>query len=419
MALWFWFVTLVIAAFPIYANDTFSLPVKSGEEVSVNVYPATFSDSNKPLVIWFTEGYANRQTFKQIITKFNDVGYDLWQVDLLESYFIERTPTNIRGLTGDGAAVVLAHANQQGRPFVAVSSGRMSLPLLRGARLWQLENKPEKGIGHLKQVMTFFPNVFDAPKSAGDVPELFPIVSSTSLPITVIQPTEGAFKWKLPLIINALQGNDSQVAIAAAAHARDWYFIKDDGSDLEKQAAKSIADRFEVWLKAGRVGANTRFKPVAQLAAKKATVSLKGLVKIANRAATNFELIDISGKEIHLTDKRGKVILLNFWASWCAPCVKEIPSMNRLAESFDSNKFEIVSVNFKESPDVIAAFFKKVQVDFPVLIDLEGKVANQYEIFAFPSSFIIDAQGDLRYSVNAAIEWDEPQIKLVIESLIN
>ena len=418
MRIWFFFVTLVIAAFPVYASGSFSLPVKSGEEVTVNVYLSTFGDSNRPLVVWFTEGYASRQTFKQIMTQFNDAGYELWQVDLLDSYFIERTPTNIRGLTGEGVASVLEHANQQGRPFVAVSSGRMSLPLLRGARLWQLENKPEKGIGNLQQVVTFFPNVFDAPKKAGDVPELFPIVSSSSLPITVIQPTEGAFKWKLPDIINALQANGSQVAVVAASHARDWYFVKDDGNDLEKQAAASIADRFEVWLKAGQVAIDTRFKPVEQLATKRATVSLKGLVQIANRAAANFELTDISGKTIHLTDKRGKVILLNFWASWCAPCVKEIPSMNRLAESFDRDQFEIVSVNFKESPETIAAFFKQVQVDFPVLIDLQGKVANQYEIFAFPSSFIIDAHGNLRYSVNAAIEWDEPQIKSVIDSLI-
>ncbi len=418
MRIWFCFVSLVIGAFPVYASDSFSLSVKSGEEVAVNVYPSTFSESNRPLVIWFTEGYASRQPFKQIITKFNDTGYEFWQVDLLDSYFIERTPTNVRGLTGEGVAAVLEHANKLDRPFVAVSSGRMSLPLLRGARLWQLENKPEKGIGNLKQVMSFFPNLFDAPKKAGDVPELFPIVSASSLPITVIQPTEGAFKWKLPDIINALEANHSQVAIAAVANARDWYFVKDDGSDLEKQAAESIADLFEIWLKAGQVPVQTRFKPVEQWVAKKATVSLKGLVQIANRAAANFELTDISGKAIHLTDKLGKVILLNFWASWCAPCVKEIPSMNRLAESFDSDKFEIVSVNFKESPETITAFFKKVQVDFPVLIDLDGKVANQYEIFAFPSSFIIDAQGKLRYSVNAAIEWDEPQVKEIIDLMI-
>jgi len=159
------------------------------------------------------------------------------------------------------------------------------------------------------------------------------------------------------------------------------------------------------------------FKPVEKLLTKEATVSVKGLVQISERTAPNFELKDVAGKAINLQDKRGKVILLNFWASWCPPCVKEIPSMNRLAESFDEDKFEIVSVNFKESPETISAFLKSVQVDFPVLIDLDGRVSDSYEIFAFPSSFIIDAQGKMRYSVNAAIEWDEPAIKEILSSM--
>ncbi len=92
--------------------------------------------------------------------------------------------------------------------------------------------------------------------------------------------------------------------------------------------------------------------------------------------------------------------------------------MNRLAESFDKNQFEIVSVNFKENPKTIAAFLKKVQVDFPVLIDLDGRVSANYEIFSFPSSFLIDADGKIQYSVNTAIEWDNPEVKKVIDALI-
>lgn len=93
--------------------------------------------------------------------------------------------------------------------------------------------------------------------------------------------------------------------------------------------------------------------------------------------------------------------------------------MNRLATSYDPDKFEIVSVNFKERPETIAEFLKKVKVDFPVLIDRDGKVSSKYEIFAFPSSFLIDTSGNLRYSVNAAIEWDDAQVKTVINELLD
>lgn len=401
------------------ASEGFSLPLESGEEVTVNVYPATFGESEKPILIWFTEGYASRKPFKQLITQLNDAGYTFWQVDLLESYFMERTPVNVRGLTGEGVAAVLKQASQQGRAFVPISTGRMSLVLLRGARLWQLAHTPKQGIGSLQQVITFFPNLFDAPKKAGDAPELFPVVSATSLPITVVQPTEGTYKWKLPEIIEVLERNHSQVTIAAVPEVRDWYFLRRDPNELEKQAGEAIPSQLALWLKAGRVVSQTAFKPVAELDSREATTSLKGLVPIPNRLAPDFELKDVNGQSIGLQDKRGKVILLNFWASWCPPCVKEIPSMNRLAQSFNADQFEIVSVNFKETPATIEAFLKQVQVDFPVLIDLDGRVSARYEIFSFPSSFLIDANGQLRYSVNAAIEWDDPQIQSIIQTLID
>lgn len=176
----FWLSVLCLLTFSAYsmASQSLSLPLESGEEVTVTVYPATFAQPEKPVLIWFTEGYASRKPFKQLITSLNDAGYTFWQVDLLESYFIERTPTNVRRLSGEGVAAVLNHASQQERAFVPISTGRMSLVLLRGARLWQLAHAPKQGVGQLEQLIMFFPNLFDAPKKAGDAPQLFPIVSA-------------------------------------------------------------------------------------------------------------------------------------------------------------------------------------------------------------------------------------------------
>ena len=405
------------------ASERFNLSLESGEEVTVNVYPATFPEADKPLLVWFTEGYASRNSFKHLITQFNHLGYAIWQVDLLESYFIERTPNNVRGLTGEGIAAVLQYANQQSskqnRQFVPISTGRMSLVLLRGARLWQVNSQPQNGLGALQQVVLFFPNLFDAAETAGEAPTLFPIVSATSLPITLVQPTEGTYKWKLLEVVNALQNSNSQVTLAAVPKVRDWYFLRREPTELENQAAKQLPEQLPIWIKAGRVSEQATFSPVENLTVKTATQSIKGLVSIPERLAVNFELTDVAGNAINLKDKRDKVILLNFWASWCPPCVKEIPSMNRLAESFDSDKFEIVSVNFKERPETIEAFLKSVQVDFPVLIDLDGKVSADYEIFAFPSSFLINQQGKIVYSVNTAIEWDVPEVKNIIQSMFD
>ena len=401
----------------VYAKS-FSVLTTLDEEVTVNVYPSTLGASEKPLLLWFTEGYADRSSFHELLSLLNDSGFDVWQVDLLESYFLERTPSNVRKLSGEGMAAVLSEAQKQNRPFVTVSTGRMSLVLLRGARLWQLADQPKQGIGNLLQTVLFFPNLYDAAEKAGDAPEFFPIVSASSLPITLAQPSEGTYRWKIADLQMALQKQGSQVTIAMIPKMRDWYFLGRKLDESTTQARDAIPQQLMQWLSVAQPKAEHSFAPIKSLPQVMPTERLKGLVEITSRLAPNFELIDAKGHSLNLADKLGKVVLLNFWASWCPPCVKEIPSMNRLAESFDADKFEIVSVNFKESPKEITDFMQKVQVDFPVLMDLDGKVSADYEIFSFPSSFLIDAKGQLRYSVNAAIEWDEPEVKKVIQTLI-
>ena len=398
--------------------ESFNLETESGEEVTVHNYPATFADAKKPLLIWFTEGYAERKSFKHLVGRFNDEGYDIWQIDLLESYFIERTPTNIRKLNGNGIAVVLAHAQAQQKTFVPISTGRMSLVLLRGLRLWQINEQPQNGYGKMQQSVLFFPNLYNAPEKAGDAPQLFPIVAASSLPITIVQPSEGTFKWKLTELVTALENNNSRITLVSVPNVRDWYFLRRSANEIEKQASEKLVTDLGRWLSISKPTNETRFNATAELNSVQVTERKKGLVPIEARPAVDFELSDTFGESLNFSDKLSKVVLLNFWASWCPPCVKEIPSMNRLAESFDSNQFEIVSVNFKESPQTIRDFLKQVQVDFPVLIDQDGKVSADYEIFSFPSSFLIDTNGQIRYSVNAAIEWDDSEIKQQIQQLI-
>ena len=91
--------------------------------------------------------------------------------------------------------------------------------------------------------------------------------------------------------------------------------------------------------------------------------------------------------------------------------------MNRLAAAYDEREFAIVSVNFREEPEHILAFMREVAVDFPVLMDEDGRVSAQWGVFAFPSSFILDRQGRIRYSVNTAIEWDTDAIRRAIDTL--
>lgn len=92
--------------------------------------------------------------------------------------------------------------------------------------------------------------------------------------------------------------------------------------------------------------------------------------------------------------------------------------MNRLAAGYDAADFRIVSVNFQESQDTIRNFMQQVHVEFPVLLDVDGAVSRDWRVFAFPSSFLVDRGGRVRYSVNSAIPWDEPAVIETIDALV-
>jgi peroxiredoxin len=150
-----------------------------------------------------------------------------------------------------------------------------------------------------------------------------------------------------------------------------------------------------------------------------ATAEVLELVALGRgKAAPPFDLKDLSGKPIHLDDYRGRITLVNFWATWCPPCVEEIPSMNQLARRYDEREFSVVSIDFREPEQDIREFAKEVPVEFPVLLDSDGRVSWAWKVFSFPSSFIVDRSGRIRYSANRAIDWNTPTVWAVIDTLL-
>ncbi len=106
-----------------------------------------------------------------------------------------------------------------------------------------------------------------------------------------------------------------------------------------------------------------------------------------------LSLEDLGHKAHSLQDYRGRVVLVNFWASWCAPCVIEMPSMQRLQEAMAGKPFTLLAVNVEESPGTVWKFAAKVQVHFPLLLDRDGQTASDWGIDIYPTSFLIDPQG--------------------------
>jgi len=119
-----------------------------------------------------------------------------------------------------------------------------------------------------------------------------------------------------------------------------------------------------------------------------------------------LSLHDIQGKQHSLSDYKGNILLVQFWATYCTPCRKEMPSMNRLIEKMADKPFKIISVDMAESPQTIQKFLDEVPLNFPVLLDTEGLTIGAWKVFAAPANFILDKQGNIIYTLYGAVEWD-------------
>jgi len=136
--------------------------------------------------------------------------------------------------------------------------------------------------------------------------------------------------------------------------------------------------------------------------------------------APDFTLKDANGKLHRLSDQKGKVVLVNFWATWCPPCRKEMPSMQRAWDKLKKENFTMYAVNVGEDGDTVFGFTfaMDVELTFPILLDRDGKTVQEWPVLGLPTTFIVDADGRIAYSAVGGREWDEPALMQQIRALI-
>lgn len=140
---------------------------------------------------------------------------------------------------------------------------------------------------------------------------------------------------------------------------------------------------------------------------------------VPGTVAPDFELPDLEGKPHKLSDYRGKVVFLNFWATWCKPCAEEIPSMQRLNENLEAFPFAIVAVSVdKDGPGVIKAFLDKYGATFSSLHDRRGRIKDLYKTTGVPETFIIDQNGVIAERVVGPRDWDDAASTRMIMELV-
>ena len=125
--------------------------------------------------------------------------------------------------------------------------------------------------------------------------------------------------------------------------------------------------------------------------------------------AADFSLQDIDGETFRLSQARGKWVFLHFWASWCGPCRKEMPTIQKLANAMEKEAFEIVMVNTAEDEDTVFTFLGAIDVDLNTLMDADGLVTEQWKPRGLPTTFLINPKGEVKYQAIGGRDWDKPE----------
>ncbi|KAF0145315.1 MAG: thiol-disulfide oxidoreductase ResA [Nitrospirae bacterium] len=136
--------------------------------------------------------------------------------------------------------------------------------------------------------------------------------------------------------------------------------------------------------------------------------------------APNLEVADaVTSRKLSLADLKGKVLFINFWATWCQPCREEMPSIEGLFKRFTDNKdFVMLTILFRDDPQAGINYLKQNRFNFPLMLDKEGQTAKAYGLTGVPETYIIDKKGILREKIIGPYQWDSPEALELISRLL-
>ena len=156
-------------------------------------------------------------------------------------------------------------------------------------------------------------------------------------------------------------------------------------------------------------GLSAIFWMSSQTAAPRETTNSYGAPALAKQGGTvtDFTIGSLDGDPIALADYEGDVIIMNFWATWCPPCRAEMPGINRFYEAYKDDGLVVLAINEEESAETVRPFIQSNEFSFPILLDIEGRVAQQYSTRSFPTTFIIDREGVIQHVQTGEISEDE------------
>ena len=394
--------------------EHFDLPLNDNTEISITRFG---NDGDR--ILWIpSEHGIRKQKHYRIMSALADLGYEVWLAELHESYFIPAGRSSYTKIPVDDIASLIEQSlPRDKRKLFIVSTGRAAVLSALALNRWQAETG---GKQNFAGIIMIHPNFQADTPTPGTAMEYLPLVDSTQLPIFIIQPQKSNKYWYLNTLVSRLSDAGSKVYTQVIEQASDGYHARPGTSAAEKEMAKKLPGHIataSMLLSKTEVEVQEQHSTGTPWQVSSIAESLQPYP--GNTSAHALVLKDINGEEHDLQDYRGKVVLLNFWATWCPPCVEEIPSLGRLQQAFSKDDMVVLSVDIGESKKEVQAFLQQVPADFPVLLNPDGSTVKQWNIIAFPTTFVIGRDGIIKLAYFGGLEWDSPNVVSQIQQLVN
>jgi len=398
--------------------ESLALELPGGEELPIERYPAQGDE----LVLWVPSGFGVRPQHAQYGRELAQQGIEVWLADMHTAYFEPRGPHSVDVFVPGDIAWLVDQAIARGKQRIYLfSTSGGARPVLKAVRDWQLSHP---GAGNLRGVLLFHPVLYAHSPGLNEEASYLQVVAETNVPVFIVQPELSTTSARVASLVERLGQGGARVMIQRLPGVKDGYHLRPDDSltSADRQARSQLSQlMLQALKKLDLAGAP---KQAASAVSPEQQPSppphAAGLVAYTGSAATPaLHLQDLDGGTRDLAEFRDTVVMVSFWASWCAPCVKEMPSQDRLEQSLRGRPFRILAVNVGEDSAAIYQFLREHPVGFTILRDPDQRAYRDWKVYVVPTNFILDRNGRIRYGSVGAVDWEDAEVKRAVTGLLD
>lgn len=385
-------------------------------EIGVEVHPS----GGERLLLWLPSEFGLSPRVKNTASRLSEHGVEVWIPDLHTAWFIPPGRYSLNEVDPGAVALLVEAALESGRQVYLAGDGRTTVLALHAVRRLQREGKE---VERLRGLITFSPRLYVRTPQGGETAEFLPIAAASNLPVYILQPIESSGIWRVGEVLEELEKGGSPAFLHRLPKVSDGFYSRSNFSDAEAETSRRLPETLVQAMALLDTQDGTPMAPAPMRGEEQAPLAARGSDLLrpyqGERQAPSLSLPTLDSGQVDLASLKGKVVMVNFWTTWCPPCVKEIPSLQRLYRATREHGLEILAVDVGETPETMRKFLADKPVDFPVLMDLDGVALKRWGVHAFPTTLVLDRQHRIRYAVFGAFEWDSPEVLETLEPLLN